>query len=244
MHIPRVGLVAFCDTGSDRGSNQRHFRLRVGVQVRLMSFLNLNSIILAFSGAGFLVFARRLSNLLLKHSPKNWMTRGLGKELLFVWPIRGMGVMCIVFSFLLAPGGPVSIALAKDENRIALLEDGKITTGEVKKVRYERLAPKGWSLYYEFAARGSRSGEERIYKGGAQGPKKYYGVLTAGDPVDVLYHPNDPENNGEIRYVLNNPKFRSTLREAGKLGLLDRFRDDYDVRDYSYAEWYGQQHEK
>lgn len=127
--------------------------------------------------------------------------------------------------------------MVKDANRIALLENGAITQGQVVKVYYQRAAPEGWRLDYNFLVEDPCTQEVRTYVGSVQGPKKYYAYLSKGDPQTIIYWPVKPEVNCEIRCFLNDPSYRWTFKKAGKLKLLDKFRNKYKIEDYSTKEW-------
>ncbi len=132
---------------------------------------------------------------------------------------------------------PWRTLMAKDSNRIALLENGAITQGKVVKVFYQEWAPSGWRLDYNFLAEDPCTQEIRAYVGSAQGPKKYYAHLSEGDQQTIIYWPVKPEVNCEIRYFLNDPSYRWTFKKAGKSKLLDKFRNKYEIEDYSTKEW-------
>lgn len=132
---------------------------------------------------------------------------------------------------------PWRTLMVKGTNRIALLENGAITKGQVVKVFYQEWAPSGWRLDYNFFAEDPCTQEIRAYVGSAQGPKKYYAHLSEGDPQTIIYWPVKPEVNCEIRYFLNDPSYRWTFKKAGKLKLLDKFRNKYEIEDYSTKGW-------
>lgn len=139
---------------------------------------------------------------------------------------------------------PWRTLMVKDTNRIALLENGEITQGQVVKVYYQRGAPNGWTLDYNFLVEDPCTQEISTYEGSAQGPKKYYAYLSKGDPQTIIYWPVKPEVNCEIRYFLNHPDYRWTFKKAGKLKLLDKFRNKYEIEDYSTKEWFKLQWQK
>lgn len=201
-------------------------------------FFNPNSVFLIIVGACFLIFAKTMTNLILKHSPKNRFTTSFSRSLLFAWPIRSMGIICLVFSLLIATSGPSRSIMDKDENIIALLENGTITKGEVTKRFYQHVAPAGWKIIYKFDAEAATTDGERAYWGSAQGPRKYYISLDENDPVTIIYNATNPKVNCEIRYFLNNPNYRHTFQKSGKLELLDMFKNEYEIEDYSFKEWY------
>jgi hypothetical protein len=132
----------------------------------------------------------------------------------------------------------------KNENRLVLLEKGEITQGEVVKSFYGKLAPDGWKVLYKFNAEKPLTGEEKTYWGSAKGPKKYYANLPAGEPVTIIYYPSNPKINCEIKYMLNHPSYRITFQDAGKLALLDKYREEYDLEDYTLVGWYRLQRQK
>jgi hypothetical protein len=126
-----------------------------------------------------------------------------------------------------------------------LLEDGKITLGEVFKSGYQRFGlRKSYRLIYKFKAKEPSTSEEKTYWGSAEGPTKYYAGLAAGDTVEVIYGSLNPKINCEIREFLNNPNYRQTFNKTGKLHLLDKFKDKYEMEDYSFEEWYKLQWQK
>lgn len=207
-------------------------------------FFNPNSVFLIIVVACFLIFAKTMTNLILKHSPKNRFTTSFSRSLLFAWPIRSMGIICLVFSLLIATSGPSRSIMDKDENIIALLENGTITKGEVTKRFYQHVAPAGWKVIYEFDVKEPIIGELNTYVGSSQGPKKYYMALSNGANITIIYDPCNPTLNCEISNFLNHPSHRHTFKKAGKLELLGKFRNKYPMEDYSFKEWFKLQDEK
>ena len=67
---------------------------------------------------------------------------------------------------------PWRTLMGKETNKIALLENGAITQGQVVKVFYQRGAPKGWRLDYNFLVEDPCTQEIRTYVGSACGPQK------------------------------------------------------------------------
>ncbi len=139
---------------------------------------------------------------------------------------------------------PWHTLMGKKENIFALLEHGSLTKGQTVSVYYQRRAPEGWRLDYEFLAEDACSHDAKTYVGSAQGPKHYYKNLSTGTPVTIIYLPMKPEVNCEIRYFLNNPVYRQMFERAEKSTLLTRFNQEYDVEDYSFKEWFRLQHQK
>ena len=132
----------------------------------------------------------------------------------------------------------------KDENRIVLLQEGEITRGEVYQSKYETWAPEGWEIVYKFNIKNSSDAKNVTYWGEAEGPKFYYANLHKGDTISVIYYPGNPKINCEMYYFLNHPSYRHTFKKAGKLHLLDKFRDEYEVKDYALVQWYDLQRQK
>ena len=139
---------------------------------------------------------------------------------------------------------PWRTLMVKDTNRIALLDNGEIIQGQVVKAFYQKWAPDGWRLDYNFLVEDPCTQEIRTYVGSAQGPKQYYAFLSKGDPQTIIYWPAKPEVNCEIRYFLNHPTFRRTFKKAGKLELLGKFKNKYPMENYSFKEWFKLQDEK
>jgi len=195
-------------------------------------------------GAVVTVFAGRIADAMRSMPEQHWLTAPRFRGLLWVWPTRFGGILCLVFGFLIAASGPSRKIMDKDVNRILLLENGKITKGEVTKKSYQFIASSGWKVVYKFAVKDPEGNEEKLYWGSAQGPRKYYGSLSGGDSVTIIYQPSNPKVNYEIRYFLNNPNYRTTFKKAGKLQLLKKFVGDYDVADYSSEQWYRLQRQR
>jgi hypothetical protein len=200
--------------------------------------------ILLILGVVALFFAKSLANVMLGKLPQNHkFNTPIFRSLLYVWPIRVIGLICLVFAFLISFDNPPS-RTGSDVNRLLLLENGKTVEATVYKTFYQHLAPSGWKVVYNFKAKSPTNDTEKLYWGSAQGPKEYYANLVAGNPVELIYCPSDPKINCEIRYFLNNPSFRATFKKAGKLQLLDKFKDKYKLEDYSFEEWYRLQRQK
>lgn len=204
-------------------------------------FFNMNSIILFFAGLLFFIFARRIAGFILSRSPKNKFQTPLQKRLLFIWPTRVMGIMCLTFAVLIALSGPVQSSLKKGSNQLLLLEKGALIKAIVSKVVYQRIAPAGWEVIYKFEAKDPINKNVKDYVGSSQGPKKYYMGLSKGDDITVIYDPCMPKLNCEIRRFLNYPGYRHTFKKVGKLNLLDKFKDEFELEDYTFEKWYRQQ---
>jgi hypothetical protein len=165
----------------------------------------------------------------------------VARSLLFIWPIRLIGISIIILVFVFAKANPSMATLNSDKNQIALLENGIITTSTVVKSSYEyNIAAFGWNVIYEFNVKDPRTGKNNTYSGNSQGPAKYYRKLSKGDKIDIIYEPSNPKINSEIKCFLNDPSYRWTFKKAGKLNLLDRFRDKYELEEYSFEEWNNQ----
>lgn len=204
-------------------------------------YFRVDSVIAITIGLFLVVFARDIAALMLKLYTTKIFNGTVARSLLFVWPIRFIGIISIVSAFLLARSSPSWAGLKSDMNRIALLENGIVTTGSIVKSYYQRLASAGWTVIYDFDAKDPKTGKNKTYSGSSQGPAKYYTKLSEGNKIDVIYEPSNPKINSEIKCFLNNPGYRQTFKKAGKLNLLDKFRDKYEFEDYSFVEWYNQQ---
>ena len=208
-------------------------------------YLQANSIVLAIIGTLSLIGSKRVSDFMLGFYPRgHTFTRRPWRSLLYVWPMRLIGVMALGVATYFALSGFPGGGMASDKNRLALLERGRVTKAQVVAARYETFAPSGWEVRYSFVATDPATGNERTYLGSNQGPKKYYAHLSKGEGVVVVYDPNGPKVNCEIRCLVNHPSFRNTFKEAGKSRLVDRYRDQCEFEDYTFAEWYREQQQK
>ena len=162
------------------------------------------------------------------------------------WALRVGGLVFVVVGFLVSGENPWPwrTIMSRDENLIVLLEKGEIVEGRVAKVFYQRGAPEGWRLDYKFDANDPGTNSLTTYVGSAQGPRRYYAYLKPGETIAIIYYPSDPWINCEIRQLVNDPTYRFTFKKAGKLHLLDRFRNEYEVEDISFKEWCKQQWQK
>jgi hypothetical protein len=159
-----------------------------------------------------------------------------------LWTMRVAGLLVIAAGMHAAmdAGGRYQTEMGKEENKIALLERGRIVEGKVTKA-YDQPE---WGVHYKFVPQDADAAKGKEFSGYCEGPKKYYSGLSPGDSVVVIYLPDKPRINGEIRWFLNCPYNRKAFKEAGKLGLLNKFGDRYDLDDYSDEEWFKQQREK
>lgn len=201
-----------------------------------------HKIILIVLGASLILLGGRLVQVYLKYYP----TEKAKRWRLNVWSVRAVGIAFLVIG-VLSPSKnpwPWHTLLSKDENIVALLERGQITEGRVAKVWYQRGAPEGWRMDYEYDANDPATKSVTTYVGSAQGPRRYYANLKPGETITVIYYPRDPRITCEIRQLLNDPTYRFVFNKAGNLHLLDRFRDEYDVEDISFKEWCKQQWQK
>ena len=207
-------------------------------------YFNVNAVVLAVFGVVFLVFGKHLANFVLSCSGRHKLTAPKYHGLLYIWPTRFMGVICLTIAILIAMSSPSQSSLKKARNRLALLESGVLAKAEVTRVVYQKLAPAGWEVIYKFETRDPISRKVRAYVGSTQGPKKYYANLSKEDTITVVYDPCIPGLNCEIKSFSNHPSFRHTFKKAGKLNLLDRFRDTFEIEDYTFEEWYRLQQRK
>ncbi len=208
-----------------------------------MFFFDSFMIIPFIMGIFWLLFSRWLGNLQIKKYPNSFLSIPIINEIFIVWTGRVVGVATIIIALYSCTFPDTSI-MRKDENVIMLLEKGKIIEGEVIKSWYSEDAPLGWKLMYQFKAKKPETQEEKTYYSMVWGPKPYYADLPKGDTIDVIYYSKNPKINCEIRYFLNYPGYRHTFKEAGKLYLLDKFRDEYEVKNYGYILWYDLQSQK
>ncbi|MFA5554961.1 MAG: hypothetical protein WCZ89_02190 [Phycisphaerae bacterium] len=121
---------------------------------------------------------------------------------------------------------------------LALLEEGLIAKGKVTDVYYEQGSPAGWKVEYIFSI--EDNGENTQFVGQSQGPKKYYNGLSIGDLITVVYQPEKPENNREIRSFLNNPSNRYYFKKSNKMHLLSKYEAHVKLEEYTNWQWYEQ----
>lgn len=201
-------------------------------------FFRFHCIPLIVIGIVSLVFAKKIADFMLSFLPGHKFNKQPYKSLLYTWPIRFVGIICLGFSFLIFSSGPSTIYMNKDKNRIILLEDGVIIKAKIKRCYFQRLAPEGWKVTYEFIVEDSKTHEEKAFFGSSQGPKEYYCNLSRGDTLDIIYNPQNPKVNCEIKCFLNHPSHRSTFKKAGKLNLIDKFSEQYKLENYTFKQWY------
>lgn len=210
-----------------------------------MSYMTI-SLVWITLGTVLIVSAKRIADLGYRMVVNSrFISPGMNR-FLYVWGIRLAGTVFVVFGllFLRSDPWPWRTIMMKCENRIALLEKGSITEGRVTKVFYQRGAPEGWRMDYQFDANDPATGALGTYVGSAQGPRRYYANMKLGERVTVIYSSQDPRMNCEIRYFLNSPNYRYTFKKAEKLHLLDKFRDEYPVEDVDRNKWYEEQWKK
>jgi hypothetical protein len=143
-----------------------------------------------------------------------------------------------------ARSGPSMKELKNDENKIELLKNGLITKGNTTRVFYQLLASSGWKVIYQFHVEDPLTHEKKKYYGSAQGPKRYFSGLSKGEPIEVIYNPLNPNINCEIKSFLNHPSFRYTFKRYNELKLLDKFRNKYEIEEFSFNEWYDLQRQR
>lgn len=207
-------------------------------------FFRFQSIIFMLIGIICLVFAKKIADFMLSFLQSHKFNKPPYKSLLYIWPIRFIGILCLGFSFLIFTSGPSSIFMNSDKIRIDLLERGETIQAKIQKCYFQHLAPEGWKVIYEFAVEDTETHKGKTFFGSSQGPKKYYYSLSEGDTLDVIYNPQNPNINCEVSCFLNHPSHRNTFEKAEKLNLLEKFRDHHKMEDYSFKEWYRQQQMK
>ena len=206
--------------------------------------MNVISIVLVILGIFFIILAAKATKRISRFSPESRFNTPLLRNLFFFLPISAIGVMCFISAFVVSKGVPMHRNLKSDKGRLLLLERGVIAQGTVRKVFFREWAPMGWKVVYEFDVSDPKTGQPKNYTGSSQGPKKYYSHLSEGQVVTVIYDPCNPNLNCEIRRFLNKPSFRRTFKRKGKIHLLDKFKDEYEIESYAYKEWYELQWEK
>ena len=206
-----------------------------------MFFFRLDLLPVLIFGIVAICFARKITNYSLKSVSENsWIRIPIFREIFLVWTWRTIGTMAFVAYISTCLNNPPD-TMRKEENRIVLLEQGVTTKGQVYKSWYAKLAPEGWTILYKFDIKDNPNGKTVTYWGDVDGPMDYYAPLSKGDSVTVIYLPENPKINCEIFHFLNHPCFRRTFKDAGKLQLLDKFRDEYEIKDYSLIQWYDLQ---
>ena len=203
-----------------------------------MFFFNIGWIPFLIFGMFCLLFAKSLGNWGIKSKPDSFFSIPIVNKIFVVWTFRAIGIAAIGVFLYMSMNAPPRGMMKKGENRLVLLEQGKITKGEIVKSWYDNWAPPAWMVLYNFKILNPADDEAKTYWGSARGPKKYYANLSEGDPATIIYNPSNPKVNCEIYYFLNHPSYRYTFKGAGKLKLLDRFRDKYKFEDYSEMKWY------
>jgi hypothetical protein len=130
---------------------------------------------------------------------------------------------------------------------VGLLEQGRTIEGKILKRWYQEGRPPGWEIFYSFEVPNPKDGKLEIYYGSACGPKNYYGSLSKGDTITIIYYPAEPKINSEIYEFLNDPNYRWVFKQTGKLELFNKFRDKYKDKFENYADitwWYNQSRRK
>lgn len=201
-------------------------------------FLRIPAVLLAILGLLILLTSSRLVNWMLSFVPQDHLfKRPFFRKFLYVWPIWFIGLMCLYFAVWISISGPSTELMKSDKNCLKLLQDGVITKAQVDSVCYQRLAPSGWKVVYKFSLTEPSTGKVQTYWGSSQGPKHYYSGLSKGNSIQVIYLPVNPDINSEIRCFVNDPSYRYTFEETGKLELLNKFKDYSEDRHYSFEEW-------
>jgi hypothetical protein len=211
-------------------------------------FLRVDTIVMCIAGTIIIFLAKTIGYWLFKN---NWaiQVRGprdnkllyspLARQLFYVWPLRGVGISLVIIG-LASSRYPPNV-LDTDAERISLLQKGVVTEATVLRVYYGEWAPKGWKVEYSFKPETTEAESNSVIRWVSRGPKKYFDALSADDLITVIYSPDNPEINSEIRCLLNHPITRSTLKRARKKELLDKFREKYVLEEYSFNEWYDLQ---
>lgn len=195
-------------------------------------------------GLVLVIFARVITDFIFRRASGSWFDTPMRRSIFFIWTFRAVGMLTLIFVFTTMAESTDQVSLNWDRNQLQLLNNGVVKQGKVKKANYQIGAPAGWGVSYEFGAKDPETREIKTYTGGAQGPKKYYYGLSPGQEIGVIYDPCTPELNCEIRSFLNDPSFRHTFEKAGKLNLLERYKDKYEIEKYTFKEWYRQQWER
>lgn len=209
-----------------------------------MFFFNIGLFPFLIFGIFVFLLAKTLGNWGIKSKPDSFFSIPIVNKIFVVWTFRAIGIAAIGVFLYMSMNNPPRGMMKKSENRLVLLEQGKITKGEIVKSWYDNWAPPAWMVLYNFKTSNPADDEEETYWGSARGPKKYYSNLSEGDPVTVIYKPSNPKINCEIYYFLNHPSYRKTFREASKLELLGKFKDKYEFVNYSYMTWYDSAREE
>jgi hypothetical protein len=209
-----------------------------------MWFFNIGLLPFFIIGMFWVLFAKPIINFGLKNKQDSFFNRPIIRQIFLVWPVRFLGIAAICVFLYMGINRPWRGMMKKVENRLVLLEQGKVAEGRIVESWYDNWAPPAWMVLYNFKILNPLDGEEKTYWGSARGPKKYYANLSKGDTISIIYNPSNPKINCEMYYFLNHPSYRKTFKKAGKLKLLDRFRDEYKFEDYSEMSWYDSARQK
>jgi len=203
-----------------------------------MFFFNISLVPFLIIGMLWVLFAKPMVNFGLRNKTDSFFSRKINRQIFLVWPVRFLGVATICIFFYMGINRPWMGMMKKDENRLVLLEHGKIAEGRILERWFDEWAPASWMVLYDFKITNPVDGEEKTYWGTARGPKKYYANLSKGDIVAIIYKPSKPKINCEMYCFINHPSYRRTFRKVEKIGLLlDRFQDKYKFETYSYMTW-------
>ncbi len=197
-------------------------------------------------GSGLVLFANRIGR--SKSGPSKF-SKGQTVRLrrsIYVWWARVAGILILAFGVFIATNPRVRYRseMGREENILHLLERGQVSEGKVTKSYYRLDAPEGWAVYYTFNVEDPNSTQGRQFSGNSEGPKRYYRGLAEGDVVAIVYLPDNPQINCEVRCFVNDPVNRRIFKKAGKLRLLERFKGECELEDISFNEWCEQQWEK
>ncbi len=205
-----------------------------------MFFFNIDLVPFLIFGIFVFIISRFMGNWQIKRYPNSFFSIPIINKIFIVWTARAVGVFAIGVFIYMSIDRPYRMMMKKTENQLVLLEKGQVATGTVAKDSwYDKWAPPAWMILYNFEIEPNSANEEaKVYWGSAYGPKDYYSNFSKGDPVKIIYNPANPKINCELYDFVNYPHYRKTFREAGKLGLLDKFKDEIKVEDYSYMKWY------
>ena len=131
-----------------------------------LTYLPIFTIVMTIAGIIFVFFPK----ILLKLTSDSIMAQIIpAYDKLTPWGLRFFGFMFFWAAYTGLGTGPPRY-LYKNENKLSLLESGKIVKARVTKSHFTTGAPKGWQVIYSFETEDPSTKKNKKFLGSSQGP--------------------------------------------------------------------------
>ncbi|HAX62187.1 MAG TPA: hypothetical protein DCX95_06530 [Elusimicrobia bacterium] len=135
----------------------------------------------------------------------------------------------VAFIFILIT---LKTEITERKYKVEILTQGEIVEGLIGASTHD-MSPRGWEIVYSFSINGKK------YIGYQRSIKDYCYQLKRSNKIKVVYHPDNPSYNFEIRTFINDPYNKQLFNEHKKGNFIMNFaeKNNIDLNNYTFEEW-------